>query len=78
MKIKCSCGKEVELSVAPYEPGQEGDKFVGFCECRIKWMVTDMTYEYEEMVVNEVLPPENGEYENDEGYWCYSDGSDME
>ena len=59
--------------------GQESIRYKAFCpNCHRKWVLEDSTPEYEEQVINEIIPPENGEYQDDDGLWYYKDGTDME
>lgn len=79
--ITCSCGQDLKLEFREPCGGQEGDKFAAFCpntECRKRWGLTDETADYEEYVINETIPPENGEYKDSDGEWCYADGQSME
>ena len=71
-KITCTCGKEIELIALEPFPGQEGDKFGIFCpKCKRKWVLEDVTAEYEEMVVNGVIDPLNGEYLGKDNHCCF-------
>jgi len=81
MELKCKCGQDLTLSVVEPSPGQEGDKFVVFCpnpKCRKRWELKDTTIEYEEMIMNEVITPENQEYIGTDDLWYYKDGFCME
>jgi len=76
--ITCKCGTEVQLSPMDHGISQEVEKWFNFCpKCNRRWVLEDSTPEYEELVVNEVVSPENGEYEKD-GEWFFADGTSME
>ena len=79
-KIICECEEKVTLTLQDYAPGQEGDKFSAFCpKCKKRWQLEDTTSEYEEMVMNEITDPQNGEYlDKEDDVWRYKDGTSME
>jgi len=78
MISKCSCGEELKFEEAESPLGNDTDiRFLAYCQCKRRWELVDTTDSYEEMVMNEIIEPQHGEYK-DGDVWFYEDGSCME
>ena len=78
--MKCSCGEELKFEPAENYLGNDTDtRYRAYCgECKKLWDLVECTESYEEMIVNEVIEPEHGEYKDRTGEWFYADGKSME
>ena len=80
MKVsKCTCGKELVFEIAENYLGNDTDtRYVAYCKCKKVWDLVESTESYEEMVMNEDIEPQFGEYKNENDEWFYKDGTSME
>ncbi len=79
MVSKCSCGEDLKFEETESYFGNDTDiKYMAYCQCKKVWELTDTTESYEEMVMNEIIEPQFGEYKDEDDVWYYKDGSCME